>query len=361
MPLKVKQLTTNYICSKIRTNYTFPRGKACSKILLSSEELRLKKVKRILITLVVLTILSALLLKGYEKNAILEETEFLFDTVCTITVYERGKEDAIKKAFSESEKIHTLADFFDSNSDVSRINQAKMGEEVRVSSHIIEMIDIANKVREKSNGAFDITIAPITGLWKFDAESPIPPQKEEVLEALRMSKREVPQIDKEKSTVKKAYSETKIDLGGVAKGYAADMAAKVLLENGVKSAIIDFGGNIVLLGKNPKSADGIWKIGLQKPFAQIGEYGEVLEIQKGAVVTSGIYERFFEYEGEIFHHIIDPNTGYPKKQSFDSVTVLGESSCLSDCIATAAYVLGKEEGEKLAKEFGAKLYFLDKS
>lgn len=337
------------------------RGRHHQKHHKQTEVLRLKKVKRILIALVVLTLLGALFFKGYKDSVKSEETEFLFDTVCTITVYERGKEDAIKKAFSESGEIHSLADFFDPESDVSRINQAKSGEKVEVSPHIIKMIDISNKVREKSNGAFDISIAPITRLWNFDDENPMPPEKEEVLAALRISKREVPQIDEEKNTVKKIYSETKIDLGGVAKGYAADLAAKVLLENGVKSAIIDFGGNIVVLGKNPKRTDGIWKIGIQKPFAPTGEYRDILEIQSGAVVTSGIYERFFEYEGEIFHHIIDPRSGFPAKQNFGSVTVLGESSALSDCIATAAYVLGEEEAEDLAKEFGVKLYFLDKS
>ena len=318
----------------------------------------LKKIKVIFAVAMAITLATVLIFKSCLKSAKIEKTEFLFDSVCSITVFSRDGEDALCAAFDEATRIHSLANFFDDSSDVSKINRAQANQAVKVDKSIIEMIETAGLVCEKSGGAFDITLAPVSHLWKFNEENPVPPTKEQISAALDVSCKERLMFDKTESTVTKKYSGTKIDLGGIAKGYAADRAAEVLKKNGTHAAIIDFGGNIVALGKNPKRTDGLWKIGLQTPFAPTGECSEILEVASGAVVTSGNYQRFFEYQGKIYHHIIDPETGTPAAQNFDSVTVQSKSSAISDCIATAAYVLGEERGKSLAEELGASVIFL---
>ncbi len=318
----------------------------------------LKKLKTFFSVLIILTLFAGLFLTSRKGGKSIEETEFLFDTVCSITVFSRSDRQTVKDAFDEAAQLHRLSDFFDEISDVSKINKADASEAVKVDESIINMIEIANKINSYSDGAFDITLAPVSVLWKFDAENPIPPTDDEISAALKTSARENIKFDKKSGTVTKAFADTKIDLGAIAKGYAADRAAKILKDAGVKSAIIDFGGNIVTIGKNPKSPDGKWRIGLQTPFAQIGEYSKILKLDEAAIATSGSYQRSFEYEGKLYHHIIDPKTGHPASQSFDSVTITAESAALADALSTAVFVLGEENGKKLVENFGANLDIL---
>ncbi|MDO4744139.1 MAG: FAD:protein FMN transferase, partial [Clostridia bacterium] len=318
----------------------------------------MRKLKVFFAVLIAATLLLGITYKGFLKSTELERTEFLFDTVCSIKVYSKDAKDALVAAFDEATQIHLLTNFFDQDSDVSKINNAKSGEAVSVSPEILELLELSERIHSASDGAFDITIAPVASLWKFDIESPKPPSDEQITAALRLVGRDSLALDKSNSTVTKSFDETKIDLGGIAKGYAADKVAEVLKSHGIDCAIIDFGGNIVAFGKNPKTDDGKWRIGLQSPFSPTGEFSKTVEISSGAVVTSGTYQRFFEYEGEKYHHIIDPKTGKPSTQSFDSVTVTAESAALADALATAAFVLGEEKGTALVGEFQATLEVL---
>ena len=120
---------------------------------------------------------------------------------------------------------------------------------------------------------------------------------------------------------------------------------------------MDLGGNITVMGSNPNTKDGRWRIGMQKPYSPTGEFDEVLEVATGAVVTSGTYQRYFERDGIRYHHIIDPHTGYPADRDYSSVTVVAESGLYADCLATACFVLGRDAGEILAEKFGAEIYF----
>lgn len=319
----------------------------------------MKRLKILFSVLIVITLFVGLFWGTKRKNTAIEQTEFLFDTTCSITVFSHSDKVAVIKAFEQASQIHHISTFFDDCSDVSKINNAKGGEYVKVDSSIIDMIELANKICVASDGAFDITIAPVSMLWKFDNEAPTPPSNEQIESALTLTSRETLALNKTNNTVKKAFSETKIDLGGIAKGYAADRAAEVLRAYNVSAAIIDFGGNIITLGKNPKTTDGKWRIGLQKPFAPNGEYAEVLEIDAAAVATSGTYQRSFTHNGILYHHIIDPKTGKPAVQHFSSVTVTANNSALADCLGTAIFVVGKEKGVELAKNLGASVVFLE--
>ena len=162
-------------------------------------------------------------------------------------------------------------------------------------------------------------------------------------------------LDKDARTVVKTADEVKIDLSGIAKGYAADCAKEVLEQKGVEYALVDLGGNVVVYGANQLRTDGKWVIGVQKPFATGGEYGQTVCVDGGSVVTAGTYQRYFEWNGEMYHHIIDPKTGYPSRSKITGATIVADSALIGDGLATACVVMGEEEGRKIAAEFGAKL------
>lgn len=317
----------------------------------------MKRLKIVFSTIILATLILGLFFRAGGTDKKYESTEFLFDTYCTITAYSKNAETAVNAAFDEISRIHRLTDFFDENSDISRINKTKASKPIKVDPIVMEILEKALEIGEASGGAFDVTLAPVSMLWKFDEGEPVPPTAEQIKKALAIVENGGIEIDAESLTVTKLSDETKLDLGGIAKGYAGDSAARVLREMGVKAAIVDLGGNITCLGENPNSKDGKWRIGLQKPFAPIGEYSETVELAEASVVTSGTYQRYFEYSGERYHHIIDPLTGQPSKQDFDSVTIVGNSSMEADCLATAVYVLGREKGAALAEKYGVKIYF----
>ncbi|MBE7032304.1 MAG: FAD:protein FMN transferase [Ruminococcaceae bacterium] len=317
----------------------------------------MKRLKIVFSTIILATLILGLFFRAGGTDKKYESTEFLFDTYCTITAYSKNAETAVSAAFDEIARIHRLTNFFDENSDISRINKAKANEPIKVDPIVIEILETALEMDRESEGAFDVTLAPVSMLWKFDEGEPVPPTAEQIKTALAIVENGGIEVDAESLTVTKLSDETKLDLGGIAKGYAGDAAAKVLREMGAKAAIVDLGGNISCIGENPNSKDGKWRIGLQKPFAPTGEYSETVEINEASVVTSGTYQRYFEYGGEQYHHIIDPSTGQPSRHEFDSVTVVGGSSMQADCLATAVYVLGREKGAALAGKYGVDIYF----
>lgn len=318
----------------------------------------MKKLKTLFTILIIITLFSGLAYRSINKNPQTEETRFLFDTVCSITVFSPSAGREISAAFDAAAEIHRLTDFYDKASDVARINSAKANTPVAVSRETAEIIDLAQKIHTDSKGAFDICLAPVSQLWNFKSQAPAIPQKPEIEKALELCKNSKITVDMTDFTVAKNHSDAQIDLGGIAKGYAADAAARVLEEMGVKAAILDFGGNIVVVGKNPKTSDGKWRIGLQTPFAPTGEYSKIVEIQSGSTVTSGTYQRYFEADGNMYHHIIDPQNGFPAQKEYKSVSISAQSSALADALATAVFVLGKKDGAALAEKWGAVVEFL---
>ncbi|MDI3535253.1 MAG: FAD:protein transferase, partial [Thermosediminibacterales bacterium] len=152
---------------------------------------------------------------------------------------------------------------------------------------------------------------------------------------------------KEKSIMLKK-EEMMLDLGGIAKGYAADEVSKILKENHVKHAIVNLGGNVLAYGNKPDGSK--WRIGIQKPFAPRGDYAGVVSVINKAVVTSGIYERYFEENGKIYHHILDPETGYPVENNLMSVTIITDKSIDADSLSTSVFAMGLKEGLNLIEK-----------
>lgn len=316
----------------------------------------MKKLKWGFAAVITLTLFAGLFYQSVLKDKGFERTEFMFDTQCTVTAYGKDAKAATEAVFDRLSEIHNVTNSFSEDSQVSKINSAAAGEEIKVCEDMGKILSAAFTIRDASGGAFDVSIAPVVSLWNFSGGGRVP-QNSEIKDALEKTGKDKILFDRERQIVTKTVDSAKIDLGGAAKGYAGDVAVEVLKEFNVSGAVVDLGGNITVLGTNPCTKDGKWRIGMQKPYSPTGEFDEVVEVESGAVVTSGTYQRYFERDGREYHHIIDPYTGYPAQKEYSSVTVVAESGLYADCLATACFVLGEDKGQALAEEFGAEIYF----
>jgi len=317
----------------------------------------MKNSKWIFVLVLIVTIFAGLFYRYNIKNNGFEKTEFLFDTQCTITAYGKDAKTAVNAAFDCLAEIHNTTNYYSENSQVTKINNAAAGDEIFIGEEMKKILTATLDVSGSSYGAFDITIAPIMELWNFSDGGNVP-KHQEIQQRLALVGADKLSYDG-KSKLTKTADGVKIDLGGAAKGYAGDVAIEILKGYNVSGAVVDLGGNITCFGKNPNNKNGKWRIGLQKPFAPAGEYNDVIEIEEGAVVTSGIYQRYFENEGKRYHHIINPQTGYPADMDYSSVTIVADSSLYADCLATACYILGKDKGKDLADKYSAEIYFAE--
>ncbi len=315
----------------------------------------MKKARWIFVAILAITLFAGLFYRYNIKNKGFEKTEFMFDTQCTVTAYGKDAKTAVNAVFDQLAEIHDITNYYSKNSQVAEINNTAADEEILIREEMKEILTASLDIGNSSQGAFDITIAPVVELWDFSGGGNVP-RYEEVQQKLDLVGTDKLQYDGE-SKLKKLADGVKIDLGGAAKGYAGDVAITILKKYDVVGAVVDLGGNITCFGKNPNSSNGKWRIGLQKPFAPAGEYDDVIEIDEGAVVTSGIYQRYFEKDGRSYHHIIDPQIGYPADKEYNSVTIVADSSLYADCLATACYILGQDKGKELTERYSAKIYF----
>ncbi len=292
-----------------------------------------------------ITLLSCLC--GCKENiSPLSATRLMMDTVITVTLYD-GDGDILSGALDICEKYEKMLSRTVEGSDIYRINNA-LGATVEVSSETAELITLAKQIAQSSAGAFDPTVLPLVELWNVP-EAVFPPSASEVEEARSTVGFQNISVDGNKVTLSNGAT---IDLGGIAKGYSADKVKEYLVSKGVTSAIINLGGNTLLVGdKNGED----FSVGVQKPFAKSGELCAKIMLDGKTAVTSGTYQRYFEADGRIYHHIIDTSTGWPADNGITSVTVIADSSAIADGLSTACLVLGAEKGAELAKTYGAEL------
>lgn len=272
------------------------------------------------------------------------------DTVVTITAYAPQKTvDGTLRICADYEAL--LSKTIE-GSDVWNLNHAD-GNPVEVHPETAELIRLAIEVGKASEGAFDITIAPVSALWDFTADDPVLPDPEALhAAAARVDYRNIA-VDGNTVTLK---NNAEIDLGGIAKGYIADRVADYLHEQGVTSACINMGGNVLTIGTKPDGTP--WTIGIRDPNGTPDRSAEVLKLGSAAVVTSGNYERFFELDGIRYHHILDPKTGMPVSNGLASVTIIGTRSDLCDALSTACFVLGEGRSKVLLDEYNVRAIFL---
>lgn len=278
-----------------------------------------------------------------EKSAVISDTAFYFDTVVTITLCGTSDTSILNDCFQEMARYEALLSRTREGSDIWKINHSQ-GMPVEVSDLTIDLLQLALQYSERSEGVFDPTIASVVSLWNFteNPEKLIPEQKE-IDEAL--SHVDYRNIQISGNTVTLLDPAASIDLGGIAKGYIADQLKKFLIKKEITGALINLGGNNLALGTKPNEQP--WKIGIQKPFAGTSDLATVLSIDGQSVVTSGNYERYFEKDGQIYHHILDTQTGYPVQNHLQGVTILSDSSADGDALSTTCFALGLEKGMEL--------------
>jgi thiamine biosynthesis lipoprotein len=230
-------------------------------------------------------------------------------------------------------------------SEIIALNDASGKKEVKLSPDTFYVLEKGKQYSELFEGKFDITIGPVVKLWNIGTDYAAVPEKSKLEEALKLVDYNKLIINKENLTAKLEEEGMKVDLGAIAKGYAADEVARVLKENEVKHAIINLGGNIMTLGNNPNGSP--WKIGIQDPFNPRGDFLGIISIEDQTVVTSGTYERYFEENGKKYHHILSPDTGYPVENNLYSVSIVTDNSIDGDGLSTTALLIGLEEGLKL--------------
>ena len=277
-------------------------------------------------------------------------SEFCLDTSCEITIYdmEGMSEDKaagiIDQAFAEIREYENMLSRTVEGSDVYRINHAE-GKSTEVSEETLDVIRTGLLMAELSGGKFDITVGALTDLWKFTSDNPSVPEDQEISKALETVGYE--NITMKGNEVGLSDSETRIDLGGVAKGYIADKTGEYMEAQGVTKAIINLGGNITAIGE--KEEDTPWTIGIERPYSDRSEIVGSIRVSDKTVVTSGIYERQFVEDGVRYHHVLDPQTGYPAETDLEAVTITAVkgNSGFCDSLSTACLILGKEKAHRL--------------
>lgn len=293
--------------------------------------------------IILLLFFSLFLLCGCSSKEPVEQKTFVLDTIVSITIYDAEHMEEAKKIIDDCfQQCKTYENMFSrtiEGSDIYNINHAK-GQPVSVSPETAYLIETAIKYSIISNGSFDISIAPVSSLWDFHAETPKPPAADMVAEQLQYVGYENIHVDG--TTVTLAQAQCAIDLGGIAKGYIADQLYSLLQERGVKSAIIDLGGNIMTVGG--KTDKEPFHIGIKDPFQNTGDIIGAVPAMNLSLVTSGIYERFFIFNDTLYHHILNPKTGYPIDSDLASVTVFSPHSIDGDALSTASFVMGLEDG-----------------
>ena len=294
---------------------------------------------------ILLLLLSTLLLTSCSSEPV-QDTDFLLNTISTITIYEEKSDkkpnEIIDECFSICRDYENMLSKTIKTSEVSAINDAK-GASVEVSVDTAELLNLALEYSKTTDGKFDITISPAADLWNFTAENPKVPSDSEI--AAAAEKIDYKNLEINGTSVTLNGNGTAIDLGGIAKGYIADKAKDYLIENGVTKAIVNLGGNIHVIC--PEDDETGFKIGIQEPFAPSGTLYGTVNLKNGSVVTSGVYERGFEENGIRYHHILDTETAKPINNGLYSVTIIAPSSAHADALSTSCFALGLEEGLNL--------------
>ena len=260
-----------------------------------------------------------------------------------ITVVENNVEDAnyfIDLAIKEISRIESLISSWDKNSQTSLINNSAGIKPVQVDKELFDLIYRSIRISDLTQGAFDISYASMDKLWYFDREMKKLPTSQQIAESVSKVGFQNIVLDEKNRTVFLKLKGMKIGFGAIGKGYAADKAKDILIENNVQSGIINASGDLTAWGQKPSGDD--WMVAVVNPLNKSKVFSW-LPIKNSSIVTSGNYEKFFNIGGKSYSHIIDPRTGYPS-EGILSVTIISENAELADALATSVFVLGTDIG-----------------
>lgn len=281
--------------------------------------------------------------KKVEKTS---KTYYYLGTVSEVTILnetQKKSDDVLKKSDDILKDIHNKMSAQQQNTEVDSINNNAGIKPIEVSYETFNVIESAIKYSEKTNGIFDPSIGSISSLWQIGTENAKVPSDEEIKENIKFVNYKNIIIDKNKKSVFLKEKGMRLDLGAIAKGYAADLIADMLNENNISSAIINLGGNVFVVGNKSGSP---FKIGIQAPYEERSTSIGYIEGEDTSVVTSGIYERYIKENDKIYHHMLNPSNGYPFDNNLNSVTIVSKKSIDGDALSTSSYGMGLENGMK---------------
>lgn len=278
-----------------------------------------------------------------------KKSYYIFDTVVQVKVYDSRITD---RHFDEIEQLLKTIDAEMSRtndmSELHKINDNAGIKPVQVSEQTFYVIQKAYEYSKLTEGRFNLAIGPLVTLWNIGNEDAHVPDQSEIDKLIPLSQYNQVELNQDTREVFLKEKGMVMDLGGIAKGYSADVIAKYLTDNDFNSAIIDLGGNVLALGQKPGGRK--WTIGIQDPDLTRGNPIGNLKVENQTIVTSGIYERFFEQDGKVYHHILDTETGYPVDNNLSSVTILTDSSIDADALSTSIFSMGLEKGLEFAEQ-----------
>jgi len=299
-----------------------------------------------------------MLTAGCQRTRTVQRTETIMGTQVTITVAADSAETgrhAIERGMTELRRLDSLMSLYKEDSEISRINRAAGAKPVPVSSETVDAVEQALEVGRLTRGAFDATVGPLVVLWQMRLKEGRVPTDAEIANVLPLVNYRNVVVDRKTSTVFLRKRGMILDVGGSAKGYAADRVRELFLQSGVQNAVIAVAGDIWALGS--REDGNPWRIGVQHPRDK-NRVLTVLELRDRYISTSGDYERFVIQGKKRYHHIIDPRTGKPA-EGIMAVTLVGDRGAVIDPLTTALFILGKQEGMRLVEKLGAEAIFID--
>lgn len=315
---------------------------------------------RIKMGTVILLLFFLLILISSCNKAPQAHTEIIFGTVCSINLFKKGTEKRYQELFARLNELDQILSANRDDSTIAKINAAAGLHPVHAGKEIIEILSSALFYAEKSEGLFNPAIGPLVRLWNIGNENARVPEPAAITQALLLVDWKSIHIDSENETVFLEKPGMLLDLGAIAKGYAANEVASMIRSWGISRGIIDLGGNIVTLGNKEKGTP--WHIGIRNPELSGGNSIISLYASDVSMVTSGINERFFIENQKRYHHILDPKTGYPAENDLLSVSVISPDSMEADALSTTLFLLGREKSITFLAAFpGVEAVFIDKT
>lgn len=292
------------------------------------------RLSGVLLFLLCIAMLTAC--QNSDENKKVSKDIFAMDTYMTVTAYGKNAENGVNKAVDEINRLETVLSAEKQESDIYKLNETGSGT---LSTDTKDIVSKALEINKTTNGAFDISIYPLMVKWGFTTQKYNVPSKNEISKLLKdVDSSKI--IFDEKSGNIKLKENMKIDLGGIAKGYTSSRVMQIFKECGVTSGLVSLGGNVQALGT--KTDGTAWQIAIENPDKS-SDYIGVVSVKDKAVITSGGYERYFEKNGKTYHHILDPETGYPAESGLKSVTIVSDDGTLADALSTSLFVMGKEK------------------
>lgn len=293
-----------------------------------------------------------------ESNTVATSVDYIMNTFVEQKMFGKNAQKTVDEVRAELKNIEQKLSMHIDGSEISAINENAGIAPVKVSDDVFEILKRTKSYSEKSNGLFDITIAPLTSLWGITSDSPKVPNENEIASALSHVGIEKLLLNSENKTAFLTDSGSSIDLGGVAKGIAGEKVRDIALKNGIRSGYVSIGGNLIVIGKKPQGEDFFF--GVRDPRGEANEYIAKIAIPGKIMATSGDYERFFEENGVRYHHILSTKTGYPSDSDLISVSVISEDGGITDFLSTAFFVAGKDEALKYMNSDKFSLIIVDK-